>query len=221
MNNTVVHIFYIQQAEELTDALFEKFLLRLPENFQTEIRNYKHKEPGQASLIGKIILQYGLERLNLNYSLHDILIGEKDRLFLNDTIDFNISHSGDFVICAIAQQAKVGIDIEKHRSLDVHLFRKYFDDKEWNEIQQSVDKLHTFFDLWSIKESAIKCDGRGVEVLSKTHKQYIDVSQITCDTVIFYYQQLAIAGNYSCCVCSNQKFTLNTIQLTLADLLIS
>ena len=188
----------------------------MPTFFQKEIKAYKHRESAQSSLLGKVLLLYGFKIMKVKYSLQNIQLGVKDRPFINNNFDFNISHSGDYIIVAINESSKVGIDIEKHRILNLSLFKKYFDDNEWNEIQTSDDKLKTFFDFWTIKESAIKCDGRGVEVLSKTQ---ILKSTIYCDGVAFDYKQLDIEDAYSCAVCSTNNFTANHTEVFLQDLL--
>jgi phosphopantetheinyl transferase len=46
---------------------------------------------------------------------------------------------------------------------------RYFDKMECMNIDLSENPQKAFFDFWSLKESAIKCDGRGVEILSDTH----------------------------------------------------
>lgn len=217
MNNNLIHIFYIKQTEKLSDDIFYFFLLQLPNFFQQEINAYKHWESAQASLLGKIILQYGFQKLNCNYSLNDVQIGAKDRPFISNEIDFNISHSGEYIIVAISTNAKVGIDIEKHRELNINLFRKYFDEYEWSEIQSSINSLQTFFDFWTIKESAIKCDGRGVEILSKTQ---IQSPKIYCDGKEFYYEQLTIHNDYSCAVCCTVDFQIQQQVIFLQDLLL-
>lgn len=219
MNNKI-DIFYIQHTQELIDAVFQRQLVGLPQIFQNEINAYKHMESAQASLLGKLLLKHAFQNLQVQYSLHDVVIGRKDRPMLNDALDFNISHSGEFVICAIAQDAKVGIDIEKHRNINIELFKKYFNDEEWNEIKTAKNQNLSFFDMWSLKESAIKCDGRGVEILSKTHKQYTatDEHQIVCDDVLFHYKKLQIVEQYSAFVCSNMPFSLKITNLHYADL---
>ena len=221
MGNNIIHIFYIKQTEKLPDEIFYKFLLKLPEQFKEQILAYKHWQSAQASLLGKILLTYGFKELNLDYSLHDIQVDAKDRPFINDSIDFNISHSGEYVIAAISTNAKVGIDIEKHRKLKMNIAERYFDGRECNEIDTSSNSSLAFFDLWAIKESAIKCDGRGVEVLSKTHKQYqeTNLNTVICDAITYYYQQIVIEENYSCCVCGNEEFKTKLTKLQPSDLL--
>ena len=97
--------------------------MQLPDLFQQDINAYKHWQSAQASLLGKILLQNAFQQLAINYTLHDIKIGTKDRPFINEQIDFNISHSGDYVIVAISDFSKVGIDIEKHRILKMNVKR--------------------------------------------------------------------------------------------------
>ncbi len=216
-----IHIFYIKQEYKIADDIFQHLLLQLPISFQEEILKYKFWQSAQQSLLGKIILQFGFHKLNLNYTLDDIQISPKERPFLNEIIDFNISHSRDYIICVIAENSKVGIDIEKHRTLKTNIADRYFDKNECNEIDVAEDASKTFFDLWTLKESAIKCDGRGVEVLSKTHKQYQSENKNTviCDGELFHYKKLEIAEKYSCCVCSDKSFEITIQELNQNDFL--
>lgn len=220
MENNIIHIYTFRQTEKLADEIFQRFLLQMPELFKEQILAYKHWESAQASLLGKILLKFGFQELNLKCTLHDMELGEKDRPFINGEIDFNISHSGEYVIVSIAKNARVGVDVEGHRKIDINLFRKYFDENEWNEIQSNNNTHSVFFDLWTIKESAIKCDGRGVSVLSETHKQYAPdmLNTVVCDAVVFHYQQVVMEENYSCCVCSNEEFKTKLTKLQLSDL---
>lgn len=236
MNNTI-HIFYIKQTERLPTEIFDVFLKQMPIIFQEEILKYKFWQSAETSLLGKIILKFGFQQLNLPFTLDDIKVDAKDRPFLNNEFDlslaavshkvdtathfdFNISHSGNYIICAIVKNAKVGIDIEKHRELKSNIANRYFDKDECNEINASKNPSKTFFDLWSLKESAIKCDGRGVEVLSKTYKQYepLHTNTIICDNNLYHYKILVIEDSYSCHVCSNKKFMVELQEINLWDL---
>ncbi len=221
LKKNTIHIFYYNQAEKLSDEIFQQFLLQLSDSFQQDINAYKHWQSAQASLLGKVLLKKAFQQLALNYTLHDIKIGAKDRPFINEEIDFNISHSGDYVIVAISDFSKVGIDIEKHRILKMNVADRYFDKMECMNIDLSENPQKTFFDFWSLKESAIKCDGRGVEILSDTHVVLSDkislskTGKVLCDTTEFVYAFIDIEAIYSCCVCSSKDFEykINLIQL--------
>lgn len=216
MKNNCCYLFYIEQSEQISETIFNDFLQQVPTNFQKEIAAYKHWQSAQNSLLGKIILLFALKKLGLSFSLNDLKIGKKDRPFLDATFDFNISHSGNIIAVALIKSAKIGVDVEKHRSINLPLFKKYFDDEEWKSIEQNPEPLKTFFDYWTIKESAIKHDGRGVEILSKTK---IQQQKIYCDGNELFYQQLKIHYDYSCAVCSELDFQIINEEVFLNDLL--
>lgn len=201
--------------------LFQQLLLQFPRKFQDDISTYKHQKSAQDSLLGKLLLKYGFKKIAPTYTLQDIQIGNRERPYIDDKIDFNIAHSGEYIICAIVQNSRVGIDIEKHRNINVDLFTKYFNEEEWYEIQSANSKEDAFFNLWTIKESAIKYDGRGVEMLSKTHKIYNNnnLQQVICDNKIVNYLKIDIAPNYDCCVCSDKNINVSIKELTVTDLL--
>ena len=144
-----IHIFHIKHREKIPEEIFRKYLLLLPEDFQKDINAYKHWENALSSLLGKMLLLYGFKKLNLPYVLQDLKIGAKDRPYINTEMDFNISHSGAYVICAIVQNARVGIDIEKHRTLKMNIAERYFDEHECREIDCSEQPEQAFFKFWS------------------------------------------------------------------------
>ncbi len=70
----------------------------------------------------------------------------------NSRIDFNISHSGDYVVCAVTTHGRIGIDIEKIKPIDLFDFERYMTPQEWNAIRDSVEPYHTFYSYWTKKE---------------------------------------------------------------------
>lgn len=225
VKDKVVHIYCVKHTHKISEEVFLKLRNRLPARMQEEIAAYKHRESAEASLLGKTVLQYGFDHLALGVKPEEIKVTPKDRPFLDGPIDFNISHSGHYVIAAIVKNARVGIDIEQHRELDVTLFRRYFDDAEWRIIQSSPDAMQTFFDYWAVKESAIKCDGRGVEVLSDTHllmnnreELLTGNGQVTCAGRLFFYEKIRRDEKYSCSICCDYPFTFRYSAVTVAEL---
>ncbi len=222
-----IQLYCLNYSQRLEEKDFQQCLSDLPVPIQLEIKAYKHWESAQASLLGKMLLSYAFKHMDIPFSVHQLQLTEKDRPYIEGNIDFNISHSGEYVMLAVSQSAKVGIDIEKHRQLDYLLFRKYFSDNEWALIEAADNKITAFFDFWAIKESAIKCDGRGVEVLSKTQVDYNEgislgvkySDKIYCDGRLLFFQPLNVNVHYSCCVSSNQMINVDLHHLTIQDLL--
>lgn len=89
-------------------------------------------------------------------------------------INFNVSHSGDWLLVAIVQQPKksaslpleLGVDIERCRSrTNIHsILRHYFSELETAALLAlpSEQQRDRFFDLWALKESYIKAKGLGL-----------------------------------------------------------
>ena len=81
-------------------------------------------------------------------------------------IGFNLSHSGDRFIVALALGLDPGVDVElvrPRRSLDL-LARHCFSPAEQRAVAGDPDPMHAFYRVWSRKEAVIKADGRGVSI---------------------------------------------------------
>jgi 4'-phosphopantetheinyl transferase len=197
---SAIHIWITQQHESLNKGRFDELAAGMPEIVRKELFAYKRWEDAQASLFGKLLLKQALQELGIPFSIQDLSVLNKDRPFIDVSFDFNISHSGDYIVLALSKANKVGIDIEKHRQLDIQLFRKYFSEEEWDQIMDAETSSAAFFTFWAIKESAIKCDGRGVEVLGKT--KTLNNNSIECDGQLLFYSMINIHEDYSCAICS-------------------
>lgn len=78
---------------------------------------------------------------------------------------FNISHSGNWVVCAVAP-APIGVDIEKVQRDMSDVARHYFSIKErayMASLPQSL-QLQAFYDFWVLKESYMKATGQGFKI---------------------------------------------------------
>jgi 4'-phosphopantetheinyl transferase len=79
--------------------------------------------------------------------------------------DFNISHAGDYVACAVAR-GQVGVDIEQMRPVREmeSIVERYFHQDEaveWRALPPGL-REEAFFVLWSAREAAMKCVGLGL-----------------------------------------------------------
>ena len=84
------------------------------------------------------------------------------------SLQFNVSHSENKAIYAIAQNAEVGIDIEKIHHIDdcLKIAQRFFSPQEVSELnKQPSDELQTaFLTCWTRKESYIKAIGQGISM---------------------------------------------------------
>ena len=81
-------------------------------------------------------------------------------------IRFNVSHSGDQAVVAVASGREIGVDIEQIRS-NVEceqLAERFFSLSERKVIRELPEekKLRAFFRLWTCKEAFLKAHGTGL-----------------------------------------------------------
>ncbi len=76
-------------------------------------------------------------------------------------IEFNVSHSGDWVVIALGRGRNIGVDVERvRREIDVMgIAARYFTPAETGLIEQAEDRHAVFFALWSRKEAYVKARG--------------------------------------------------------------
>jgi 4'-phosphopantetheinyl transferase len=161
----MIEIFYTRLGQRLPAANWDSYLSRLPVPLQDKINLYKRWEDRQAGLFGKLLLIEGLAKYGCSRNcLQNLLIDEYGRPFLDRGPDFNISHSGEYVVCAVTASGKVGIDIEKMRPVELADFEKCMTAGQWKEIVASDNRLSLFYYYWTIKESVTKADGRGLSL---------------------------------------------------------
>lgn len=83
----------------------------------------------------------------------------------NNNIFFNLSHSGDYVLCAIGD-SEVGVDIEEIKNKELSLadiILSAEEKKHWINISDS-EKVKTFYKYWTLKESYVKYIGKGLYI---------------------------------------------------------
>ena len=87
---------------------------------------------------------------------------------LDHELEFNLSHSGNFVLAAITLERKVGIDVEQIRPeiSSQSIARHYFSPAEVAELfALSTEQWEIgFFGCWTRKEAYIKAQGLGLSL---------------------------------------------------------
>ena len=81
---------------------------------------------------------------------------------------FNVSHSGEHGLIAVAPGGRLGVDVEERdtrRNLE-GLIRAVFSPEEQAEFDQfqGSEKLHLFFRFWTLKEALVKAHGKGLSL---------------------------------------------------------
>lgn len=79
-------------------------------------------------------------------------------------LEFNLSHAGRWVMCALAP-TPVGVDIEQVRAIDLELAQRFFHPAEYAALMACAPALRRdyFFRLWTAKEAYVKALGLGFQ----------------------------------------------------------
>ena len=98
----------------------------------------------------------------------------------------------------------LGVDIEKvSQDIDFKHFSKIMTPNQWRDIHASNNPKKTFFDYWTMKESIIKADGRG---LSIPLLQIQENDGIVCyENKQWYVQHIEIDKDYSICLATDKS----------------
>ena len=156
-----IKILYTFVDRRLTPGEWEKKFRCLPEQTKTRVMKYQRWQDRQAKMFGYLLLVEGLR--NYGYNLKgDIRKDRFGRPYVNHWTDFNISDSEGCVVCALTSKGRIGIDIEKIKPINFENLRECMTPLQWKQIEESKNKYKAFYDIWTIKESTLKADGRGL-----------------------------------------------------------
>ena len=137
-------------------------LERLPDEKQKRLLRMQPEDA--LPIWGAHMLLYHALQDAFGYSLNkeDYRIGAHEKPYLaKGEIHFNLSHSGDMVLCG-ADTSPIGVDIQEMRPFSGKLPQKIFCAEELEAYQSSSNKEAFFYQVWVLKESYIKRDGRGL-----------------------------------------------------------
>ena len=188
-----------QKEYELNDLLVE-----LPKSMHERALRYHFKQDAYNYVLGRLLLKRALSAIGLGNKFKHIAY-QKDGKPTIEGVHFNISHSDNFVVCAISTDGIIGIDVEKEKPVNFEDFKLWFTNTEWTEINNASHPRKKFYWYWTRKESVIKA--LGVK-LSHLHKIELDTRQ---DYFIengkkWYLKDLDFGSGFFGAVCSEVEF---------------
>lgn len=130
-----------------------------------------------------------------------------------DRVDFNLSHSDEYVVFCIANEMNVGIDIESHKEIAdyVDVASRVFSPAEINYLRSTggVDPLVSFYNIWVRKEALLKAIGCGLSALARRISiveagRLVEVVNVPDFGQWWLSAMPCPAGYYAACVCSDR-----------------
>lgn len=168
--------------------------------YYTEISE-KYQNKNMEHMYGEKLLETAIfQEYGLNIAHEPRAAGEYGKPFftLRPSIHYNISHSGKYVVCMLAEQA-VGIDIQIHKELYnfERMLRRIVPEAMAEEMLQSEDWKEKFFEQWVLREAYVKWTGEGLRIDMRT----IEMEK-------GWHKLLPFQESYSCAVWSAKEMEI-------------
>lgn len=142
-----------------TEFDFRPYLYMFPNHIQIQILAPYHYKDKVIAFTSALLKYHYLPTL-LNTKAAEMKLSNYGKPYFTNhhNFDFNISHSGEYVVIAVTENGKIGVDIELiDQEIDLSLGTVVFTQSEYNYIDTYLD----FFILWTKKEAYLKCIGTG------------------------------------------------------------
>ena len=145
----------------------------LSEAERTSIDRFVFAEDRNASLLARVMVRHVLTEMTGALPAH---AWQFSRTPLGrptianpgfESLRFSISHTRSLVVCAVAAQGELGVDIESlERQVPIELADHYFTSEEAEDVRSTpaVRRARRFLEYWTLKEALLKARGLGLMV---------------------------------------------------------
>lgn len=198
--------FYVKKIE---DVISEKELPQAILSFGMERKNevllISNKKKQLESAAVTILLQELL--MESGYQKDEIIKDEKGapKLKKQKNIFCSLSHSKEYVSCAISDQA-IGIDIQEMREGKRERISKRFFHKKEQELCNQNTSIELFYKIWTSKESYVKMLGSGLA--GNMDSFYLDMEKesiCSCDGKQLASVSFKSYDSYMLCITTEDK----------------
>jgi 4'-phosphopantetheinyl transferase len=216
--NKVMKLLYAS-INDVSDKDIEPFTKLLPVFMQAYIKRFSNESDRKHRLLARLMLRRCIIHTTGNdMLLHAWQTDVNNKPFIPQWHQFNISHSGEFVVFIYDDQA-IGVDIEKREDIDYASLSDYFHPEEKSQLIHSRDKKNTFYTIWAKKEALLKAVGIGISNVMAEFN-CLEKSIIYENQTWFFYP-VEISTEYTCYICTDKIIFKQELmkfnQLTLPD----
>lgn len=212
-----IRIYGVRMDEQLAEAepSLEQWRPLVEPDRWERIGRFRRWEDRWRTLTGDLLVRrvlrhvYDLPAGRLRYERNAYgkpsLAGER-------TVEFNVSHAGNWVVAAFDEQP-IGIDVERIIDVEQEIGKHYFSRQEYADLccKPQTERLSYFFDLWTCKESYIKAVGEGLSMpldaftVRKTSATRITLKTARSDARQWSLRQYELERGYKLSVCAGSS----------------
>lgn len=209
---------YAYHCAQVDDGLLRALLPTVTAERQTQSARFAHRGDAVRSVCGERLARVLFETRYPGQSA-DITKESfgKPAIRSHPAFHFNVSHSGDWVVCAVAD-GPVGVDVEQVTQADLRIADRFFAPEEIELLHRVRDQNRAFYRLWTAKESYIKYLGTGLSMplscFVASGERVIAKGSAT-DAMLHH---LALDERYALCACADG---LQDARLVIVDNLLA
>lgn len=201
---------YLADTDPLKNQiLFEKMLSQMPSCRKSKVLRMPEGINRRQSLGAGILLSIALSAKELTEEQTKTGPYGKPYLPEAEQLFFNLSHSGNRVMCAVAD-TPVGCDVQQIRDIPEFgkIAKRFFTPEETAEIERLPEEegKELFFRYWTLKESYIKASGMGLSMplnrfcLRMKEDGSVTLADSSNDEVAFWESDSDDGYRYACCL---------------------
>lgn len=211
-------IWITKISKNSNDFTKKELLTTLPKTLVTRAERYLNLESALSFITGRLLLKNALLQYGLPISLlEEVRYSEQGKPSL-DALNFSISHSHEYVTLIFGTTFSVGIDIEKKKPVELHLFKYLFTGQEWKSICEAENSLERFYWFWVRKEALLKVVGCALKELKQLevfedHGVYKGKQ--------YYFKSFEFDTGFNGVVAMEEKINFDIEFISLAELIAS
>jgi 4'-phosphopantetheinyl transferase len=195
------------ELDKVTNEVFDSWLKKLPKFRQDVVLRYRFRDDRVRSLCAYLLLCVGLGRIVENFSYNE----HGKPLLIDETLHINLSHAKSAVIAGFSE-TPIGVDVEFIRKTYPKIVcKRVFTPTEIEQIETSENPTLTFFKLWTLKESFVKCIGQGLSFPLKTVEFTIaPTNVVVCSDERFIFSTFT-QNEHQISICSAEQHIVKTL----------
>ena len=193
---------YAADINELNnEEVFMSLMEEVDEERRSKVNRLIPEKGKKLSLAAGVLMRQALKAEGLTEYTIEKRENDKPYIAGRDDIYFNLSHSGEVVVCAVSP-VEVGCDIELIKEDRPRIAQRFFTEEEQ---EFSSGSKENFYRMWTLKESFMKVTGKGLQLPMRdysinmsakiTVKQNVDGRQ-------YFFKEIFDFTGYACSVCT-------------------
>ena len=171
-------------------------------------REYLNPKDEERHVTGILLAEWGRRYCSSRYSNQKANCwigftqrpGERPSFAAESPLEFSVSHSEDIVVCAISNRS-VGIDVEYSNNEIQDMMRQIARPEELGWINEHAKSDVELYQLWTHKESYLKCIGSTISGIRKIFPM-INNSTLIERHNEFRFRPISIRSEYAVTLCT-------------------